>query len=584
MSGLTLMPAFSEGANNGSNANDGETPVEPSPVDEVVTTNLQQDSQHQSGSESVGGRSSSPGSPSVGGSNAAGQQGGGSSKSITRPPGLGGSSLIGKPGHSKNSSASTAQSLTLTPASSIDGSAELYHNVTRQSSPFHGGDGPSTIQYKMNSSTASGDDNNAELPTGITTFGSFDAASTDHDNDGLLGLDALRDRAHSTPGLSSSPPVRGQIAAHGSFHDELGGGVRGVNVEQRRPRAVSKDSGRPAHSSRPPLSGGSTLSPHPDSGSFHGDRSLPGVSIPFSSGSRSRDPSPPPSYSQDSSFGGPGVISRPGYGGFSQDSNDASLRRASSTDTGRDYQNPYSMYTNSGSSFGGQASNQRMNNLGYQPTEGHIGGHDFHRHQRSLSQPGPSRNIAPDHYGGHEEVHRRSSDYGAGVASQRLPPGMNNDYGSHTSDLPYSQQPEMHYPHGRSMSMQHTTMSSGFGSQGRRSSLQTGSASGHLHSQALRRRGSLDFVPGQSRYADSSVPIVASGDEMRMFGGNDNDRIGGNAYNRHERLVSPAHSPLHIPYGSHSRGHSSDMGSSAMSSSPMSMGSSVSVYDIPNDS
>ena len=570
------MPAFG-GAGSNVNSNDADTPVESTPVDEIIT-NLH-DSHHQSGSESGEGQSS-PGSPSAGGSGT----GQGGTKSIARPPGLGApapsSSLIGKPGHSKNSSASTAPSLTLTPSSSIDGSAEHY-NVTRQSSPFHG-DGPSLPalrqnEYKMNSSAG---DDNAELPTGITTFGSFDAA--DNDNDGLLGLDALRDRAYSTPGLSGNE-VRGQIAAHGSFHDDLG--IRGVNIESRRPRAVSKDSGRSAHSSRPPLSGGSTLSPHTDGNSFHGDRGLSAVAIPFS-GSRSRDPSPPPSYSQET-FGGPGVISRPDYR-FSQDASDGSLRRSTSNESGRDYQNPYSMYPNSGNNLGdrsqqqhssvvGHGSHQRMNNPGYQMEQGHA--HEFQRHQRSLSQPGPARNIAPDHYGGHEEFHRRSSDYGAGVSSQRLPPGMDNDYGLNSSDLRYSPQtihPEVHYTHARSMSMQHQTMPSDYASHGqRRSSLQnTSSTSGHLHAQAIRRRESLDFVPGHSRYNDSGIPVVASGDEMRMFGGPEGDRIGGHAFSRHERLVSPAHSPLHVTYGSHSRGHSSDMGSSAMSSSPMSLGSS----------
>ena len=70
------------------------------------------------------------------------------SKGISRPPGLGGTApSIGKPGHSKNSSASTAQSLTLTPVSSVDGSAEPYN---------------------------------------MASFGSFD--TYDEDNDGLLGL------------------------------------------------------------------------------------------------------------------------------------------------------------------------------------------------------------------------------------------------------------------------------------------------------------------------------------------------------------------------------------------------------------
>jgi hypothetical protein len=577
MSGLSLMPAFGGGRSNHSQ----------SPVDEVIAN--MQDARHRSRNNSLDGGSST-GSPTNGLSG---------SRGIARPPGLGGPgpSPIGKPGHSKNSSASTAQSLTLTPSSSIDGTFDMY----RQSSPFHG-DGPSMPplrqnEYKINASI----DDSAELPRGMTTFGSFDAS--DRDNDGLLGLDALRDRAHSANFLSSSPPVpmRGQIAPHGSFQDEMG--ARGLNPEQRRPRAVSRDSGRPSHSSRPPLSGGSGLSPHTDGNSYYGDRNLGSVSIPFS-GSRSRDPSPPPNYTQDGNdLRGPGVISRPGllYGDAPE-----RIQRTISNETGREYmhQNSYNMYqngNNAGDKFGSLASlgtqmpNQRMYQQGYQQeSPGQM--HEMQRHQRSLSQPGPMRSVVPDQYSMYEEAqHRRSSDYGAGFASNRLPPSMDNDYNVH-SDMRYNQQTSQpgiydrsvsgdgHYPpHGRSMSMTHQAIPSqpvNLESQGqRRSSLQmTSTTSGHLHAQAIRRRESLDFVPGHSsRYNDSGVPIVASGDEMRMFGNADGERTGGSSFPRHDRLVSPAHSPLHVNYGGHSRQHSgqhSDMGSSAMSSSPMSLGSS----------
>jgi len=464
----------------------------------------------------------------------------GPSKTLNRPPGLGVTvpSTIGKPGHSYNSSASTShtQNLTLTPTSSLDGASDLY-SMGRQSSPFHG-DGPSMSSDYSRRVKEEGSD----LP-GISGLGSFDADDGEHD--GLLGLQALRDRAHSSPGpintsYSSSPPIRGQIAG---FDD----GRHGAMPEPRRPRAVSRDGGRPT--SKPPLSGGPALSPHiTESRSFQGDRSLSGMAAPFSNSRR--EPSPPRDMS------GLGIISRPGYTEGS-DRYDSALRRSISTDTGREPRQ--ARETDRSQSSIDELSHRfgQLSSLG--------GSHipppqPLQRHQRSLSQPGPARgpHVQQDYYQDHQ--------YGMGIASNRLPPAADSDYGDH------------HYQHqgqyARADNLAHNRSNSyGLGLSStfdqavinRRSSHQSlpGQNSGFYGQQVLPRRESLDFVPGHSRYPDGG-PVVASNEDMRVFS---ND--GGAAYHRH---VSPSQSPLPSSYGGHIRA-SSDMG--AATASPMSVGSAI---------
>lgn len=183
---------------------------------------------------------------------------GGLKGGMSRPPGLGGLSMpspIGKPGHSYTSSTSTAQNLTLTPTSSLDGGELSY---AKQSSPFHV-DGPSMTSD----------------PPG---FGSFDGEEGDHD--GLLGLQALpRDRAQSHPG------------SMGPYTSPSPTGIRD-DGRPMRPRTVSRESGRAqSAASRPPLSGSANMSPQVSE------------SKTYYSGNRSRDHSPTPQ---------PGIISRPG--------------------------------------------------------------------------------------------------------------------------------------------------------------------------------------------------------------------------------------------------------------------------------
>lgn len=442
---------------------------------------------------------------------------------IGRPPGLGGIAMpspIGKPGHSYASSASTAQNLTLTPTSSLDG-GDLY---TRQSSPFHG-DGPS-----LSSDYSRRVVDDSEMLPGFTNIGSFDEEDCEHD--GLLGLQALRDRAHSSPGpmvpYSSSPPIR--------FDDG----------RPLRPRAVSRDNGRSQSvASRPPLSGSSGLSPHTTDHKSY---------FP-SSGNRSRDHSPTP----------PGIISRPGMPQYEVPPDrlyDPSRRRSIGSDSGRDFvQLPYG--DRNQPSIDQLA--HKFGQLGSQPQMGHASSyssnqhqHSFQRHQRASSLPGPMRGfgVPPDPY--LEEMShgslRRGSDYGIGLPSN-IYPGSDNDYADpryHTSHYGQDQLGRSHIASQRRTSHQ---------------SVAGTNPAFYGPNHNLHRRESLDFVPGHNRYPDG-VPIVASNEEMRMFMASE-DR------NSYRHLMSPAQSPLHAHYGGGHTRHPSDMGGSTLSSSPASSSSGM---------
>lgn len=445
---------------------------------------------------------------------------------MSRPPGLNLSSNvqpIGKPGHAKSAStSSTAHTATLTPTSSLDGGAsnDLF-GMGRQTSP-----------------------SSDHLP-GISNLGSFDTDDGEHD--GLLGLQALRDRAYSSPGpvmpgafYSTSPrevsSMRNVISQHGG-----------------RPRTVSKDSGRPQGLSRPPLAGGSALSPHTD-----------GFGYP---GNRSRDASPPPNA---------GVISRPemqyspyggsvggGTEGFDRNL-DTSLRRALSTDSANEYgKDPF------GGGHGGEhhlsskfsplpfPQQQRVTHQ--QQLGGNLQGHGFYqRHHRSLSQPGPGKaSYNPDAF--LDEVatlHRRGSEYGGtGYMHHRTgTPGLDVDYGVlQQHDMRYHPLETHHQAHhGRSLSMQHP-----------------GSQTDVIHD--LQHRSSAGYFGGHLQRRDGEY---GGHEDPRVYQNVEQERIGSTNYARQDRFVSPAHSPLVVNYGHHSR-QSSDMGST-VSSSPMSLTSGVS--------
>ncbi|KAL3921331.1 MAG: hypothetical protein SGILL_002801 [Bacillariaceae sp.] len=451
--------------------------------------------------------------------------------SLSRPPGLGGGPPpIGKPGHVKSASnaSTTAQTATLTPTSSLDGGANNAGDL------YSVGLG---VRHQVSSPSSSD-----HLP-GIGNLGSFDTADSG-DHDGLLGLQALRDRAHSSPG-----PMAGTGTYSTSPRDI--GGVRGViSSQQARPRTVSKDSGRSQSiGSRPPLAGGSAMSPHPSDG-------LSGYS-----GARSRDASPPPNA---------GVISRPyspyGSGGSTAGGGselESSLRRALSSDSSA--ASEYGSVPGSGgdhlsSKFSAPlplTSHSRTSSGGSLHGQQGQGGMYHQRAQRSHSQPGPARGMPnQDYY--QEDVgagggSRRSSDYNVppSVSGYHVPPphrggvapGMENEYQYHEQDMRYGSGGGGHpHQHNRSMSMQHNAGNAGYHDHHRR-------ASGGYFSRSMR---DMEYDDGR-RYQE-------------------HDRIGNAGYPRQDRLVSPAHSPMHAQYGSHSRANS-DMGST-MTSSPMSLSAS----------
>jgi hypothetical protein len=337
--------------------------------------------------------------------------------SFSRPPGLGGHvpSPIGGPGHSKNSSA-TSPMLTLTPNSSVDGNSDLYSlGGGRQQSPFQGGEGGPTMPFLRNDGRR-GDDSGDY--TGISNFGSFDLV--ENDNDGLLGLDALRDRAYSSPGpmarsFESAPSLRG-----GS------GGPPPRNVDAsadgRRRRGVSRDnSGRSSSSARPPLSGGNSAhsprSGEPNTTQVSGDMSLGGLVVPFpgGGGTRSGDPSPVrqrqeadprgfgaigrPEFSGNAqewepsrrrSIAGtePSVISRPEYRyGGDHDYHEPSMsrRRSIGTESGREFYQSYGSHNGSGEGGHGDGGNGNHIDQGIAHKFGSLPSLNSHLQQQRMS-------------------------------------------------------------------------------------------------------------------------------------------------------------------------------------------------------
>lgn len=490
MAGMSLVSGYSSGPERKETASTLESS---SPRDDVVTDHRQQlQPPPQSVEAYSGGAPMSPSSERV------------NAKGMSRPPGITGAALpspIGKPGHSKNTSA-TSPLLTLTPNSSVDGNSDWHSLGTRQSSPFQGSDAPSLpFLHAEHRRGGHGDD-----------FGSFDL--NDGDNDGLLGLEALRDRANSAasgpvPIISNSPPpiARGHFSAH-----SLGA----PPLDMDKPRTVRD---------RPPLSHSYQEGSGMGMGGFSvsSNRSVGSVSV----GSANEN-----NVSVDSSdYRGFGAIGRPelrqGAAEF-----DMNRRRAASSDN---YQNPYA-YGGNGVAVAGDP----MGKFGSLPT---LGSHlqqqrqpdmsDLQkpRHVRSISQPMPN--------GG----------------AQQIPPGMDaRFYQSVIQQEGHSYSGESRFkPHG---SASHPTLSSSFEaaqySQKRVSMPNLGSqvVYGQQGYPTLQRRDALDF-----QMSPGSVP-----DEIRSYSG-----------------ISPAQSPMQNFYGSHSR-QPSDAGSALLSSSPRSMASMGSVH------
>jgi len=422
-----------------------------------------------------------------------------SGSNMNKPPGLAGLSVppIGKPGHAKTSSnSSTAHTATLTPTSSVDGTSDLYAGS--------GGRGQSSPS-------------SADLP-GIQNLPSFE---DDGAPDGLMGLQALRERTQSSPGPSSKNNSLAN-AGYTSSPREFSANARGFvpqSQQQGRPRLISKDGIRSVSgSSRPPLAGGPA-------------NAIDGMGFQ-SSGNRSRDASPPPNA---------GVISRPD----SQFSFESSLHRALSSDA----VGAYSRYGGHGqggqisdnlnSTFG--LSNQRITGL-------HGQGGLYQNHHNPQSQPSLRSLSGPDYY--HE------ANLEAGFIPHRA--NAESDYSMQQHELGYHHGHQQQYqrgPHRRSMSMQHNSPYS------------DGDSSGMYGMH--QRQSSLGRHDGPMQRRKSDFGVSGSVGENTIY---ERERLGNNSYHRQERLVSPAHSPMHSSYGSHNR-HPSDLSGASTASPSMSVGS-----------
>ena len=395
---------------------------------------------------------------------------------LSRPPGLLGgvghgsssvaSPILGSGGntnpglHSKNSS-TTSPMLTLTPNSSVDGNSDLY---SRQASPFQVGSdsGGPAMPFLRNDGQRG--DVHGDYGGGITsTFGgggSFDLVDNDsnynssasNDNDGLLGLDALRDRAYSSPGpmarsFESAPSLRGGLPPSGGGGGSgAGGGGSVVGADagapgQRRRGVSRNNSGRSAGSARPPLSGSvhNSSTNSPPSRELHlgglsnsaGDMSLGGLVVPFPSGGRSSDPSPTrqtqaetssiASLASASEFSSFGAIGRPEFSGNAREWEPSNRRRSiAGTETSNlNTRADYSQYGNEEQGY--EASRRR--------SIGTESGREFYQQQQQQHLPQQHRGGGGYGYAEHGQDHAMSQKLGVlpSMSSQihqkqRMPP------------------------------------------------------------------------------------------------------------------------------------------------------------------
>lgn len=418
---------------------------------------------------------------------------------------------ISKPGHSKTSSNSSTA-----------------HTATLTPTSSVDG-GASNDLFVGVGARAQGSPSNGDHLPGIGKLGSFD--TDDVASDGFVGsLHGLRERAQSSPG----PTTSGNNSSYATSPREFSANARGF--VPARPRLPSKDGGRSMSvgSSRPPLAGSSAISPH----------TAEGMGGFQASGNRSRDASPPPNA---------GVISRPDFqfpsygGGNANDSFDSiNLRRALSNESfgpSGDY-NSYS---------GGQ----RQGSDHLSTSFGQV---SLNNQQRGGQIPGLYQNQAQRSLSGQDYYHE--ANYEAGFIPHRTGGGLEGDYsiqqqqhqdvgGYHPQQQQYSQP---RGPHRRSMSLQHSSYGGdndlgqgGYGHQRR----------GSLGMHEIPRRNASDFGPDSSLY-------------------DQRERVGNTNYHRQDnRMVSPAHSPMHSSYGSNHNRHHSDMSSVSTISPSLSHNSSV---------
>ena len=414
-------------------------------------------------------------------------------------------SPISKLGHSKSSSASSPLH-SLTSNSTADANSD-WNSLGRQASPFQTNEAP-TIPF------LSGEHRRGRQEEGSSDgFGSFDLE--DNDNDGLLGLEALRDRAYSSPGpvingLSSSPPVvRGYFPAH----------ITGQHAEH------FQDSTRLVQRVRPPLS-----QPYLEGLSSHqGDRSYNPMNIQYASSSRNPDTN---NISLDSTeLRGLGAIGRP-EGEF------VGRRTSASEATMNSYQTQHTATTQE----------QLVHKFGTLPTlNSHL------QYQRpNAAHPELQR-----------PRHVRSVSQPVAAGSAYFPPGFDGRYYANVSHMGNPTLVEgSHRSDGArrgSSNLQPLSNSyDGYSLTQKGGNLPPGAGFSQGAHPVLQRRDALDFHVSPA--STSSGSIIASNEDYRSFG--------------MPSMISPGQSPQQVHYGSHSR-QASDAASGMLSSSPMSVGSGL---------
>lgn len=428
----------------------------------------------QSTVESSGLKGSAPTSPSSDRQNI---------KCVGRPPGMTGPvpSPIGKvgPGHSKNTSA-TSPLLTLTPNSSVDGNSDWHSLGTRHSSPFQVVDAPA-LPFLQSEHRRGG------AMEETASFGSLDLA--DGDNDGLLGLEALRDRARSSPSpvqFMSSPSPPPAFVAKGHFH---------AHGHDAHPERMQRRD-------RPPLS-----QSYQDG--FSNYPSERGMGYPM--GLHARSGSDANSSVDSSDLRGLGAIARPD---LRQQVNeyDMNRRRASSTEN---FHNPYQ------NGFADPALTAKFGTL---PTLGshiqlHRGPESYAdlqkpRHVRSISQPMPANGS--------------SQQQAAGMDARFFPSAAHHEGHSHSTESQFKSRSGFSHP----------AMAQAYdGGQGNQKRVSLPNLGGvPIYSQPAfgpmqRQSNDLDF--------QLSSQSLSGAEDIRSYGTSS--------------MISPGTSPMQIHYGSHSR-------------------------------
>jgi PSP1 C-terminal conserved region len=498
------------------------------------------------------------------------------------PPGMGGllpSPVVNNPGHSKNSSA-TSPLLTLTPNSSVDGNNSEWAvggaGGRHGSSPNPGSSGEGAAPPSMPYLSSTAESSHRRLQSVETSsFGSFDS-SGENDNDGLLGLEALRERASRAtappppppppPSYSTSPPmIRGYFASsHGGGDD------------------------RPRIRDRPPLSH-SAYAQEGSSSSYAGDRSVGerstgslGFTTTASASSSSYHNPNNVSMESADALRGFGAIARPELRQSATEF-DPNRRRSFSSDN---FQHSQQYMAQQQQLLLQQQQQQHQHNVAMQEQEqlsqkfaalttlgSHLQQQRVHgqqqesyadiqkpRHIRSASQPMQGQSSA---LGAIAQMDPRS--YGGGMSSSGS--AYDSTFNSN-KPAPLYRGSSAHS--GSSMSGSYDQGGGGGGSvqynnSQKRASLPNytgnpyGQPSSSSHSSLPRQRDALDFQLEQQRFG------AGGGEDMRIFGS--------------ASMISPGQSPMQTHYGGvggggHSRNHS-DAASGMLSSSPMSMNSGV---------